>query len=398
MNREKLPTTFEEPMNAPITSLPQLVALRGSAMPTAWKCAGSVRKGPLSINPINEAAETGTGAHKCFEGLVLNGAIDWEGINDACDELGGDSEDVRFLCGKACKMWPKLREFFPSAMTEVAVDKDLPSLEIQGLKLTGHVDVISISGDVVRILDWKTGRKDANYSQQMKAYLTMVLLAFPQLSGGTATIAWVRDQEIQNYTMTQADAEAWLAELVERVVNWDGTYRPGTHCEYCPRNYDCPAANAIMRRDLAIMADVDVDALEHEGFAAIAAMPPDAAIELNRRASLVKNLATRAHDALKSYVQANGDIDGTDARLTLSVEPRRKVDPEKAWPVLEQMGFGDEDFASCIAMSITKLGSRVAEHAGKGQGAAAKRTLAEKLELAGAIEINEIVKLVEKRN
>jgi hypothetical protein len=48
-------------------------------------------------------------------------------------------------------------------------------------------------------------------------------------------------------------------------------------------------------------------------------------------------------------------------------------------------------------MSITKVEKRVAELAGKGNGAAAKRDLSQRLELAGAVELREIYKLEERR-
>ena len=76
---------------------------------------------------------------------------------------------------------------------------------------------------------------------------------------------------------------------------------------------------------------------------------------------------------------------------------RRELDPQKAWGVLDGIGFTESDFAAVIKMPISKVEKRVGEMAGRGNGAAAKRDLAAKLELAGAITINEVQKLEERR-
>lgn len=379
-------------MNAPIGTL-QRVKLRASAMPTAFKCGGSVQPVELQVEEVNEAAETGSASHKCFESLVEAGKIDWENINNVCDDMGGNSEEVRMLCAKASKMWKSLRDTFPCALTEIAVDYELPSLDVAGLKLTGHIDLISIAANLVRILDWKTGRKDANYAHQMKAYLAMVLLAHPTLEGGTATIAWVRTGEIENYTMTRADALKWVADLEERVVKWDGVYRTGDHCVHCRRLHECNAGNALARSYVASVANVGLENIPAE----FDMMPADSVIEIYHKARLVSQIADKVLAAVKSRTEKEGEIVGKETKLYIETEGRRELNPEKTWGVLSEIGFTDSDFASVIKMPVSKVEKRVAEMAGKGNGAAAKRALASKLELAGAIEINEVFRLEERR-
>lgn len=372
-------------MTAPLT------VLRASSLPLAFKCPGSVRQAGILINETNEAAETGTAAHKCLERLATRGSIDWDGINAICDELGGDSEEVRMLCSKAGRMWAKFRESFPAALTEIAVERQI---EIGETRITGHIDLVSISGDIVRILDWKTGRKDSNYAHQMWAYLALVLLAFPQLSRGTATIAWLRDDEIETYHMTQADAEAWLKEFVDTVVNWDGEYRPGEHCQWCKRYHECAAANALTRAYVAALADVDIEDVD----AQIDAMAPGEVIDVYRKAKLVARVAEKAIAAIKARALKAEIVDRTGGTsLTIKTEQRREIVVANAWPVLESLGFNDEDFAACVKLRMSRLEKRVAENAGNGAGEAARRSLRKKLELAGAIELREIQTLIERR-
>jgi hypothetical protein len=362
-------------------------------MPTAFKCAGSVQPCEIDAEEINEAAENGTATHKCLEPLVTTGKVDWENINNVCDDLDGDPEEVRMLCGKASKMWAKLRDTFPCALTEIAVSYELPSIDVAGLRLTGHIDAISIVGDQVRILDWKTGRLDANYAHQMKAYLAMVLLAYPTLTGGTATIAWVRTGDIENYTMTRQDALKWAADFEERVVKWDGVFRTGKHCIHCRRKHECEAGNRLARSYVASVIDVGLDSVDSQ----IQTADPEKVIDLYHKARLVSQIAEKALKAIKERADKEGEIVGKESRLFISSEARRELDPKKTWGVLDEVGFAEEDFASVIKMSITKVEKRVAELAGKGNGAAAKRDLSQRLELAGAVELREIYKLEERR-
>lgn len=379
-------------MNTPVNTC-KSIKLRASAMPTAFKCGGSVQPCDIDVEEVSEPAETGTAFHKCAESLATTGKIDWGNIDNVCDDLEGNSEEVRMLCSKVSKLWPQLRDTFPCALTEIAVSYALPALDVAGLELTGHIDLISIVGNIVRILDWKTGRIDANYSHQMKAYLSMVLLAYPTLESGTATIVWVRTGDIENYTMTRADALKWVADFENRVVNWDGVYRTGDHCVHCRRKHECQAGNKLARSYVDSISKVDADSIG----SSVLAMPPDDMIDLYHRARLVSQIAEKALKAIKARVDKQGEVVGTETKLYIDMEPRRELDVQKAWEVLDGLGFTDKDFAMVVKMPVGRVEKRVAELAGKGNGAAAKRDLAQKLELAGAININEVYKLEERR-
>jgi hypothetical protein len=369
-----------------------IINLRASALPLAFHCAASIRSSEVRINSSNEQAGTGSATHKLLEGLVETGEIDWDSVGRIADEYGGNDQEVRMLCGKGWKMWKNLHEFFPRALTEVAVDR---ALEIGGLRITGHIDLISISGDVARILDWKSGRLDSAYWQQLRAYGCMVLLQFPELREATVTAGWIRTGEIENYHLTQADATKWLEELNSRVVNWDGIYRPETKfCEHCPRNHDCPAVSALVARDVSAIAGLDADGMQRK----LATMPAADVIDMVRKAKSVSKYAARAIEAVRIHVQQGNTVEANGVALTIETEPRRELDTQLTWGVLEKdFGFVDADFAEVVKLSVTKVSKRVASNAGKGKGTAAVRDLNLKLELAGAVELNEIQKLSERR-
>lgn len=364
--------------------------LRASSLPLAFRCGGSIRQTLVRINASNEAADAGSAMHKANERLVQLGSIDWDGLDAIAAKYECDCNELRFLCAKSTRLWNKVKNSFPGALTEVAVEYPL---EVAGLTVTGTIDFIAISGDVARIGDWKGGRLDTDYYHQMMAYGSMVLLAFPQLREVTVTILWVRTEEFTNYTVTREKAEAWMRCLESEVVQWDGVYHPSTKCVHCPRYYECDAANGLARSSVAAILQVDIDSIAQQ----IERMPPDQLIQLRRTAKMVSTIAERTNEAIRELLNRRGEIVGTDAKLVLENQPKRELDPVRTWPVLEAFGFDENDYASVSKFSVTKIEKLLAERAGRGNGAAAKRELKEKLEAAGAVEIVDVLRICERR-
>lgn len=350
----------------------------------AFRCPGSQRA-EFPIDPHHDAAAAGTAAHKCLEALPSTGEIRWSTVPDIAARYGADEQEVRILSALGAKLWKEVSETFSGAQAEV----DLEAEVAPGVLLTGHVDLLTINDRVARAGDWKTGRKDSDYAAQMRAYGLLVLLKYPELEEVSVTALWVRDQEIENYTMRRAEARRWLEKLVEEVVNWDGVYHPGSHCQYCRRWHECDAASAYVRRD--------VQALVGPRTKDIDTMTPDEIITIYEQADLVEKLAKRVRDAVRERAIQRGEIEGTSKRIAVSTEQRREVDPEKAWPVLEAAGFEDEDFAAVMKLSVSKVEKRIAQKARRGRGAAAVRELSKQLAEAGAVKTNELKKLQIKR-
>jgi hypothetical protein len=263
--------------------------------------------------------------------------------------------------------------------------------------LTGHVDGISIQGRVARILDHKTGRKDSDYRQQALGYCALALLENADLEESTCTVLWIRDLEVEEHRMTRAELEPWIRTLLQQVVDWDGVWRPGPHCDHCKRMHDCPARNARMRADIAIVTDRNLVGHIEDG-ETLATWTNEAKIDLVEKARVASKLIERVLDALKADVITNGgEISDGKRRLTIVTEPRRYLDPIKAFPVLAQAGFTDEDMAAVIEMTAAKAENVVAERAPKGKAAAAKRELTKALEAAGAVQVREIQKMIQRR-
>jgi hypothetical protein len=363
-------------------------SIRASAMPLAMLCPGSVR-GELRIDEEGDAAKLGTAAHEGLRPLVELGSVQWESVPALATRFGVDEPELRMLLGLGTKLWREVEGSFPDPVTEVEMKHELHLVGGEVLTITGHADVLSTWGGVVRVADWKTGRKDSDYSQQALAYCALALLHHRVLSEATCTLLWVRDGEAEQYTMRRSELDAWLDSVIERVVRWDGVYRTGPHCTHCPRSATCEARRALVRRDLG-----DIQAAD---FGAIEALPAEQLVELLQKADHVATLARRARDAIRELVRARGDVIANGRRLTIVQEERRALRTAEVWPVLEQHLETDGEMAEVLEVSVTALERVVAKKAGRGKGAGAVRTLRQELEAAGAVEVQVIEKLANKR-
>ncbi|HLV64540.1 MAG TPA: DUF2800 domain-containing protein [Polyangiaceae bacterium] len=362
--------------------------LRASSLPLAFLCPASARPPKLRIVQSNDAADVGTAVHEALRPLVETGRLDWDAIPGVAARYGADLEETRFLCARANSLWSRVQGSFPDAVTEVPFSERIGDVE-----LTGTVDIVSLGEEVARAADWKTGHKDSDYKQQALAYCALLLLSDYRLQEASCTLLWVRDQDVETYRLDRAGLGKWKREFLARVVEWNGAFYPGHHCGYCPHSHECEAANALIRRDVAAIADKELVARAE---CAIELMSPEEIVSVLQKADTVARYAERVRQAIKKHVERHGDIIANGLRLTIDTETRRSIDVLKAWPVLDKH-FSDEDLAECITVSISKAEKVVATRAGRGKGAAAVRALNGELDAAGAVEPKEVKRLVVKR-
>ncbi len=375
-----------------------MLTLRCSGLPLAFLCPGSVRRDEgLRIDESGEDARLGTAAHEGLATLVATGRIDWEGVPELAQRHEVDEQALRGLLAQGLKLWTSVRESFPNASTEQPLEYTAPD---GSFRLTGHVDVLGASLDTLHVGDFKTGRLDNDHAEQIKGYAALALhraakFATP-VKQATAGVLWVRDEEYEHHTMPADQMPAWFERLRTEVVEWDGTYRVGDHCKHCPRNHECPAGLALVRRDVAAIADNDTVS-RVEDADALAAMSPDEIVSLLAKADLVVKYAERVRSAIRAHVVRNGEVTGSNKKLVLQHEERRGLETVPAFQILEQRGFEDPEWSEVIDISLAKAERIAAKKAGKGNGAAAVRELRVQLDEAGAIKVSTITKLVVRR-
>jgi hypothetical protein len=350
-----------------------MINLRCSSLPLLFACGVSLQAPDLTVHQESgPAANLGTLVHGELARYVEGFEVE-------------PSKATGFLFWAGVKAWRELAPEFPNSLTEVLLDHRF--LE---WSCTGHVDVVSVVGSEIRILDWKSGFKDSDYREQMRGYCALALLKYPEIERATATIAWLRTGEIERYAMTRDQLEKWVDDVMLAMCPIE---RPGTHCDYCKRSHECRSRNALVRRDIATVLDVGTE----EAAEAIARMDPSDIVALLGKAKMIAACADRIKDAIKAHVETVGEVEGEKTKLTLVEENRRNIDPLKTWPILMESGFEDSDFAECVKISASTVDTITGKKAGRGNGKRAIAALREKLEAAGAVSTTTIQKLTERR-
>lgn len=372
------------------------IHLRASQLPLAFRCPGSTRPAAVPVNEANDAADVGTAAHDGLAGLVRTGRIDWDGVPALAKKHGVEEPELRMLLALGQKIWAQVAASFPNASAEAEL-----KYELSGVRLTGHADVIAYDAHsgTLRVADFKSGRLDSDYAEQLRGYMALGLLTVSASLRAEAGVLWLREGDYEPYSMDRAQLLAWLKRIEDEIVNWDGQFRPGAHCSHCPRSHECSAANALARRDMAVILDKDLPGHleDSETIRAMRERDPDGLVDLLERARRVKKIAERVEAAAKEEVLRAGDVLGKEKRLTLQDRETRSLDAWAAFPVL-QAELDDAEMAQVIDISLHKAEELVAAKAGKGNGAKSKRELSAKLAEAGAIKTSTSRSLVVRRN
>ncbi len=241
---------------------------------------------------------------------------------------------------------------------------------------------------IARVVDFKTGRRDADFYHQLAGYAACLLKADPDLSEVTVSVVWLRGQEIETYVITRAVIDQWIARL--RVQLARTAYVTGRHCEHCARSHDCPAVIAKAREGVALLRDPPAD---------LTALSSVEIVGLYRAAKLVSKAAESAVASIRLHVIQNGPQDSGEGTSLQVVEESggRDIDVAKAWDIVQKRLPDADQMAAVLKIKATDLDDAVAKAAGRGNGASAKRELAAELEAAGAVTMKRIQKLVEKR-
>ena len=184
------------------------IHIRCSSLPLAFKCAGSTRRGAVPVNESHGAADTGTAGHEGHAIMVRTGKVDWDAVPALARKHEVDEQELRVLLALGLQLWDKVKESFPNASAEVPLKH-----QIGRVLLTGHPDVMAASGTVLRILDWKDGRLDTNYREQLLGYCALGLLVTGGATSAESGIGWVRDGEYEAHTMDRAGLYVWMQRI-----------------------------------------------------------------------------------------------------------------------------------------------------------------------------------------
>jgi hypothetical protein len=311
-------------------------------------------------------------------------------VESAAADFRVDPTELGMMAKFGAQAWEKLEEFFPSPVCELQMAEELPGTSVT---LSGTPDLFCSDDQWAVVLDWKGGRRDADYEHQLRGYAALLMLGDDLIETVTATVVWLRDQEVESYTIHRSHLQPWVQTLARNLAS-TGEFRPGTNCEFCPRSHECPALVAMAKRDAAILGDLAaVESLT----TSVNQMTPARMAELLGKARMVSRFTDTFVSTVRARVSAaGGELDCGDKTLRIVESERREIDTAKAWDVL-QGHLPDGALAECLDVRMSAVEKAVAAAAPPRQGAAAKRALAAELESAGAVSTTIVRSLKEFR-
>lgn len=375
---------------------PQVLA-RASSLPLMMRCSQSNR-GETPISDYYPETGLGTAAHVYAGQYVLNAAIDLDGLAKV---YGCDPQELGFLAHQVRTAWAEVLGAYKGLQYRVLAEPEWSmSIDDPPGEVTGTPDVVVVVSDggedYIEVIDWKSGRRDSEYREQLLAYGVLGLLFFGRASAVRARVVWLREMEVELYSLNRSELDEWYDRLSKQAK--DTTFRVGQHCSLCPRRFKCEARAQVIEASVSMLSLVrPADAVVVDGRAMLADRPPGEQLDLYHRAQDVKDLAERVIGEMRSVVEEKGPVSAGGLTLQIQVENRRTLTPGVAWPVL-QKHLSDDALASAVTLHISKVEDGVAANKHRGEGASAKRALIADLEAAGAIKTHQVRKLVERRS
>jgi hypothetical protein len=342
----------------------------------------------MRIDSHNDASALGTAVHKAMQSVVGGLMVD---VGKLAAAHNVDADDLGVLVWYGRQAWAELAPSFPGATTEQGVAGEWSRIPA----LTGHIDVIATMAhsehDEVRILDWKSGRIDGDYRAQLLGYALCIFATERDVQTVTGTVVWLREQDTESYVFRRSELGNYISEIRDQLARV-GQYTVGGHCDFCPRRHSCPALAAQARADVALLGGLEIVETS-DGPKGLEAMPAAEKVRLFKMSKVIASQIESFQAAVRREAK-NGPIDGgdgTEIRLVPEKGPR-KVDNEKAWPIL--LGrLDDAEVLSSIKVNISAVEKHVMTKAGRGKGTEAKRELNKALDDAQATSSSTVLKL-----
>lgn len=367
-----------------------MLSIRCSSLPLISLCpASAVDDGGPRLAGGGDAADLGTALHACLAEQIRGNHPE---MMEIATRYAVDLRELTQLYIWWLHIWrSRIQPWFPDPQVEVALQGgDLA----RGLHLSGHVDLLSVVGDQIRLCDWKSGRLDMDHVDQLRGYGWLALQAYPQAQGVYACVVRLRDRVLDGHDWTRADLDGWYQDLVAQLVA--GGYAPGGHCRFCPRGLSCPAKTALMRQAS--------DALSLDGPGIGVDVPTESTprgtflADLLDRIRVVASACERAREVIKADVAAHGGVlptqDGRELRIVQQTQ--RRIGFAAGWPILNTV-IPAEEHDQCFSVSKGAVEQVVRAGVGRGQKSAAVQELMHRLEEAGAVEEVVIERLEIKR-
>jgi len=358
--------------------------VRCSKLALAMTCPASTVTNGVYHDAPSDAADMGTAVHFWLANAIRLVEID---PIDVARRHDVDTVECAKLCKWAYRAWDKLSDFFPGARTEVSMAHGL---------LTGTADVLAgpeLCAGEVRVLDFKSGRKESDHWDQVRAYLWLGLQQHQEAESAYGVVLRVRDQVADSERFTREDLEAWY-QTVERKLAHRDRFNPGTWCAHCPRGLSCEAKTRFIIQAAQALLGQKLNASD---------MPADPTARGDFLSSLVEQcrMVEKVTEAVRGVAKAEvalagGRLPMSDGReIAIKAERRRPILFAEAYPILQEI-VGECQANDVFSVGKTALEKIVKSHAGRGQKEKAYMMLLDTLQSVGAIG-EEVVEKLEIR-
>jgi hypothetical protein len=329
----------------------------------------------------HDASADGTAVHAGLASLVRG--MEPEAAHELmlAEHPACNRGEVTPLFWAGVKMWGEIQKWMPYAVQELALHDGY---------LSGHMDAATQVETSGIILDWKSGRKDHDYHHQGFGYAWLAMQDTGELTSATVHFAWLRERELESYTVDRARADAWYQQLQDEVVNWSGKYHAGPHCTFCPRRTSCPAVTALVRQDVAMFAD-------GKTFELSTCTGPELCGHF-RKIKMLQRFLEAAERNARVEISHRVEVDDGEGGVIHMVPTKgnREIAPLAAWPILSAR-LTDQEMAGVVEIGVGRLEDAIKAKAPKGKGAGAIREVFAELEAAGAVSREPGAKLVDER-
>lgn len=114
--------------------------------------------------------------------------------------------------------------------------------------LRSKLDILVISGDMANVMDWKTGKRNADQFQ-MQLFAAQVFKHYPEVTRVKTSLVWLKDMAMDTETYYRSGVNTIWAEVMKRIQrindslehdNWPA--KPSGLCRYCPARHNCDYA------------------------------------------------------------------------------------------------------------------------------------------------------------
>lgn len=365
--------------------------VRCSALPRILSCPASARTPRVLVDQDSEAARLGTAVHErlyrqCVKGTHSPDAFEPKLVIQNRYRLSDEAMDEYiWLVTRGREIWEQVGGAFDadSLCGELTMERDYAG---EGIRLSGHADVVGTvnKGQMLIVLDWKTGRLDHVYRNQLVGYMALARHIFKRATSFKIVTAWVR---YGNYDTTEIsldeimDLEAALDLLPSKSRR---EYNPTPeNCQWCPRWQTCAARRDYIKNAVATFGDAQGAGLD----------TPQKLAELWPMVSMLSKSIDQYKDAVKTAIKTHGPLTlkiGDELRIKEQDQQKIELTTASA-EILQQAGV--DLYGLSLTLSKTPVLAAVAKAAGRGNGKNAKEAVLEKLDAAGAIRHSTVEKL-----